>query len=215
MNKTNSLNKTLSWKMAWSNSRFKKQIIAGSILLIIVLIIFSSFLSKIEQRDGHTINDWLLDRIPSIDLSIPVFAIIWSSTLLLIWQASKNPSIFLTYLWAFIFLMISRMITIYLVPLNPPQNLVPLLDPLINKTFYDGVFITKDLFYSGHTASVLLMSFCLKGKTHKKLTLSAAICIGLMVLLQHIHYTIDVIAVPFFTYGVYYLSKKFVEKSLV
>ena len=215
MNKTDSLNNSLSWKKAWSNSRFKKQIISGSILLIIVLIIFSSFLSKIEQRDGHAINDWLLNRIPSIDLSIPVFAIIWSSTLLLIWQASKNPAIFLTYLWAFIFLMISRMITIYLVPLDPPQNLVPLLDPLINKTFYDGVFITKDLFYSGHTASVLLMSFCLKGKTDKKLSLIAAICIGLMVLLQHIHYTIDVIAVPFFTYGVYYLSKKFVEKSLV
>ncbi len=107
------------------------------------------------------------------------------------------------------------MITIYFVPLNPPQNLIPLLDPLINKTFYEGVFITKDLFYSGHTASILLMSFCLKNKLHKKLTLFAAICIGIMVLLQHIHYTIDVIAVPFFTYLVFHLSKKFVEKSLV
>ncbi len=215
MNMTDSLNITKTWNQAWKNSRFKKQIILGSITLIVILIFFSSFLSKIEQRNGYLINDWLLNNIPSIDLSIPVFTIIWSSALLLIWQASNNPAIFLTYLWGFNFLMISRMITIYLVPLNPPQNLIPLLDPLINKTFYEGVFITKDLFYSGHTASILLMSFCLKNKLHKKLTLFAAICIGIMVLLQHIHYTIDVIAVPFFTYLVYYLSKKFVEKSLV
>jgi hypothetical protein len=215
MNTSNSLHHTKNWKQAWQNSRFKKQIIIGSITLIIVLIFFSEFLTKIEQREGLIINDIFLNNIPSIDLSIPVFTIIWSSAALLIWQASKNPAIFITYLWAFIFLMISRMITIYLVPLNPPKNLVPLLDPLINKTFYEGTFITKDLFYSGHTATILLMSFCLKEKIHKKITLLAAICIAIMVLLQHIHYTIDVIAVPFFTYAVYFLSKKFVEKSLV
>lgn len=209
------MNNERSWKKALENLRFKKQLIFGCITLIGILVIFSSFLTKIEQREGRVINDWLLNNIPSIDLSIPVFTLIWSCALLLIWQASKNPSIFLTYLWAFIFLMISRMITIYFVPLNPPQNLIPLLDPLINKTFYEGVFITKDLFYSGHTASVLLMSFCLKKKLHKKITLIAAISIGIMVLFQHIHYTIDVIAVPFFTYLIFYLSKKFVEKSLV
>ncbi len=215
MKNQDSLNDASSWKYAWSKSRFKKQLILGSVVLIVILIFFSSFLTRIEQREGRVINDWLLNNIPSIDLSIPIFTIIWSCALLLIWQSSKNPAIFLTYLWGFIFLMLSRMVTISLVPLNPPNHLIPLLDPLINKTFYDGVFITKDLFYSGHTASILLMSFCLKNNVHKKITLVAAISIGIMVLLQHIHYTIDVVAVPFFTYAVYYITKKFVAKSLV
>lgn len=215
MNNTDSLLTSAKWKHAWANSRFRIQIISGSTILIFILIIFSTFLARIEQREGRVINDWLLNHIPSIDLSIPIFAMIWASVILLISQAIKNPSIFLLYLWGFIFLMTSRMITIFLVPLNPPQNLIPLIDPLINKTFYDGVFITKDLFYSGHTATVLLMSFCLKKRWHKIITLIAACCIGIMVLIQHIHYAIDVIAVPIFTYLVYYLTKKFVEKSLV
>ena len=124
-------------------------------------------------------------------------------------------NIFILYLWAFCFLMISRMITISVFPLNPPNNLIPLLDPLINKTFYEGTFITKDLFYSGHTASMLLISFCIQNKMLKKITLIAAISIGIMVLLQHIHYTIDVIAVPFFTYVVYWLASKVVKNTLV
>ena len=106
------MNNERSWKKALENLRFKKQLIFGCITLIGILVIFSSFLTKIEQREGRVINDWLLNNIPSIDLSIPVFTLIWSCALLLIWQASKNPSIFITYLWAFIFLMISRMITI-------------------------------------------------------------------------------------------------------
>ena len=111
--------------------------------------------------------------------------------------------------------MISRIITISIVPLNPPQHLIPLIDPLINKTFYDGVFITKDLFYSGHTATMLLIFFCMENKILKLVGLLAAILVGGMVLVQHIHYTVDVLVVPFFTYTIYRLTKKITEKSLV
>ena len=205
----------IRWSQYWNNKNFKKKLIVGWILLIIILVVFSQFLITIEQRDGAVINDWLLNRIPSVDLSIPIFSIIWSCVLILIWQAIKYPNIFILYLWAFCFLMISRMITISVFPLNPPNNLIPLLDPLINKTFYEGTFITKDLFYSGHTASMLLISFCIQNKMLKKITLIAAISIGIMVLLQHIHYTIDVIAVPFFTYVVYWLASKVIKNTLV
>ncbi|MBS4043651.1 MAG: hypothetical protein KGZ59_07525 [Chitinophagaceae bacterium] len=204
-----------SWKYYWANKRFRVQVIIGSFILFLILLLFSTFLNYIEQRKGIVLNDWLLNQIPSIDVSIPVFAIIWLSVMLFIFRAIKDPSIFITFLWCYIFLMFSRMLTIYLVPLDPPRDLIPLVDPLINKTFYDGVFITKDLFYSGHTATILLMSFCLKKSLFKKLTLIAAICIGIMVLLQHIHYTVDVATAPFFTAVVYWLGRKFVEKSIV
>jgi hypothetical protein len=41
----------------------------------------------------------------------------------------------------------------------------------------------------------------------KNFFLVATLCVGVMVLVQHVHYTIDVIAAPFFTYLAYRLGK--------
>lgn len=36
------------------------------------------------------------------------------------------------------------------------------------------------------------------------------VLVGACVLLQHVHYTIDVVAAPFFTYAAYRISKKLI-----
>ncbi|MCX6209264.1 MAG: phosphatase PAP2-related protein [Bacteroidetes bacterium] len=93
-----------------------------------------------------------------------------------------------------------------MVKFNPPKNLIALIDPITN-TFYGGKFITKDLFYSGHTATIFLMYLVIDTKWLKNFFLVATLCVGVMVLVQHVHYTIDVIAAPFFTYLAYRLGK--------
>ena len=71
-------------------------------------------------------------------------------------------------------------------PLNPPEGLIAIEDPISNY-FYDSKFITKDLFFSGHTASMFLMFLCLKKRTDKIFAIIATIIIGISVLLQHVH----------------------------
>ena len=100
-----------------------------------------------------------------------------------------------------------------LVPLNPPQGLIPLIDPLSN-IFYGGSFITKDLFYSGHTATQFLMFLCLKKRTDKILTAISTISVAILVLMQHVHYSIDIIAAPLFAYICFIAGRSIAKKGI-
>ncbi len=205
------INKTLalSWKTAWAKPAFRQKTIVGSALLLCILTSFPKFFAFIELRSGIVLNDWVLARIPAIDLSIPIFVIIWSTALLLIYHLLKSPLLFLQFLLSFLLLCISRIISISVFPLDPPIGLIELKDP-ISSIFYGGtnVFIKKDLFYSGHTATQFLMFLTLIGKKEKIITGITTLFISILVLIQHIHYTIDVIAAYFFTYAIYLAGKK-------
>jgi len=82
-----------------------------------------------------------------------------------------------------------------------------LIDPLSN-TFYGNATITKDLFFSGHISTIFLIFLCLKNKFDKVLTLTAAFFLAILLMLQHIHYVIDILAAPVFTYIAYIIARK-------
>jgi hypothetical protein len=86
------------------------------------------------------------------------------------------------------------MASIYLVQLDPPHELIRLKDPLTSIT-YGGrdLFMTKDLFFSGHTSNMLLLALCFDKKTDKFFAFLATFLVGILVLFQHVHYSIDVI----------------------
>ncbi len=199
-----------SWKESWQNLRFRKLIITGVVLLIALLISFPFFFQLIEKRKCFQLNDPLLSMITAHDLSVVTFILIWSGSLLMLIRCIKDASVFVLFLWGFILLYLFRIVTISCVPLDAPLHLIPLKDPLSN-TFYGSGFITKDLFFSGHVASQFLIFLCIKGKKYKIFCLSVTIAVAILVLIQHVHYTIDVLAAPLFTYLVYLLSKRMVS----
>jgi PAP2 superfamily C-terminal len=194
-----------NWAIAWQQPLFRKKIIAGIILLVCILSILPFFFQAIEKRNGIVLNDWLLNKLPAYNVSVPIFILIWGATILIITRAIQTPEIFIVLLWSYIFLFISRMISIWLLPLNPPVNFIPLIDPLSN-TFYGKHFITKDLFYSGHTATVFLFFLCFKKRNDKIIALFCIAGVAVLLLIQHIHYTIDVLFSPLFTYFCYRLA---------
>lgn len=98
------------------------------------------------------------------------------------------------------------MITISLIPLDAPLNLVHLSDPF-SIIFYGSNLITKDLFFSGHTATLCLVGLCLENKTEKMIIFIATGILGVLLLVQHVHYTADVLAAPVFSYIFWYLGR--------
>ncbi len=204
--------KTTNWGKALENARFRKKLIAGVIMLIAILMLFPYFFAFIETRNGAILDDVLLRYIGPVDLSIPIFIVIWSTTLLFIFRSFYQPKIFLNVVYCLSFLSLVRMLAIYLTPLDPPATIMAIKDPLTSIT-YGGkdVFMTKDLFFSGHTSNMLMMAMCLEKKSDKWWGYIAAVLVGILVLLQHAHYTIDVLAAFIITGFVVMVGKRAAE----
>ncbi len=203
------LTKPISWSEAWQEPRFRNKTIIALLLVAIILIALPTFFAFIEKREGMVLQDYVLDAIPAIDVSIPTFVIIWSVVVLVFYRIYQNPRLFLLIAYGFILMCLARILTISLLPLNPPAGIITLKDPIANIAYGgNGIFITKDLFYSGHTGNMFLFFLCLEAKWDKIIALTASFLIGLLVLIQHIHYSIDVIAAFIFTYFIYLAAKK-------
>ena len=199
----------LSWNEAWAIRSFKIKIIVALTLVSIILFILPTFFAFIEKREGMVLQDFVLDRIPAMDVSIPTFVIIWSMVLLVFYRIYQSPMLFLVIAYGFILMCLCRVLTISILPLNPPLGLIELKDPIANIVYGgEGVFITKDLFYSGHTGNMFLFFLCLQTKWDKIFALTASFLVGILVMVQHIHYSIDVIAAFIFTYFIYLAAKK-------
>jgi hypothetical protein len=192
----------LSWPAAWKMPRFRTKLIAGMILFIGILSALPFFFLAIENRKGRVLSDFVLELITPRDTSAVVFFLIWSSCLLLIFRVFRDPQMLLVTLWSYNGVTLLRMACIGLISLNPPVGLIPLADPITNQ-FYGAHYITHDLFFSGHTTTVFLVFLCLKKKSDRIYALLATILLGVLLLVQHVHYTIDVLAAPLFTYLVY------------
>jgi membrane-associated phospholipid phosphatase len=180
------------WQGAWSESRFRSKMIIGMILVAATVSSFPFFFQRIELREGVALSDPLLRWLPAHNVSLPLFILIWALSALTLVRAIQNPRILLIFLWSYFLLSLSRMLTITLLPLEPPANLIGLVDPLSN-FFYGPKFVTKDLFPSGHTSTMFLLFLCLTGKGDRRLALMVTIAVAFLLLVQHVHYTVDIL----------------------
>ncbi|WP_413997985.1 phosphatase PAP2-related protein [Flavobacterium sp. W1B] len=211
MTNSNSFSFKKNWSNAFASSSYCKQLSISIGSILIILAFFPWFFQTIEARNGILLNDWLLNLIPAHNVSLAIFICIWASAILILVRSIQNPQILLTFLSAYVILCLSRIISISLVPLNAPTGLIALADPLSN-AFYGSKFITKDLFFSGHTATVFLMGLCLVNKKEKIIVFVVTSAVSILLLIQHVHYTIDIVAAPIFTYLIWRLAKKITQQ---
>lgn len=214
MIRNNVKEETLSWSgqwaQAWAIPLFRQRLLVAIGILLCLTPIFPLFYQYIEKREGKVYEDLLLQLIPSIDVSIPIFMITWGMALFTLSRVVRAPHMFLGLLYGIIVLNVSRFISISLVPLNPPAGLIDIWDP-ITDMFYGETYVTKDLFYSGHTATQFLFFLFLRKRTDKALALVSTILMGMLVMIQHVHYTVDVVFAPPLTYLCYLLASKLAQ----
>jgi hypothetical protein len=194
------------WKETWAIPTKRRQIMIGTTLMLVVVLLLPHFFNNIEKREGIVLNDWVLELIVPHNVSVVIFAIIWSMVIFITVRAIRDPSIYILYCWSLFFVSVARLTCISLVPLDPPRGLIPLTDPLTG-IFYGNALITKDLFFSGHTATLTLVFLCLKKGNDRLIGFVATVTVAFLLLVQHIHYTIDVVTAPFAVYALYLLAR--------
>jgi membrane-associated phospholipid phosphatase len=201
------------WQTAWNIPRFRQRFIAGIVLVISILSIFPFFFQWIEQRQGIVLNDPLLASLPAHDVSVPLFIMIWAMSTLTAIRAVQNPRIFLIFIWSFLLLSIFRTLSIALVPLDPPAGLIGLSDPLSNFFYGHDRFVTKDLFFSGHTSTMFLLYLCLTGRGDRRVALAVTFGVAVLLLVQHVHYTLDILGGFLFGWLSWWIGSRIVGRD--
>jgi hypothetical protein len=78
--------------------------------------------------------------------------------------------------------------------------MVPLQDPFIGHFFYSNTVITKDLFFSGHVSTLFLIFLVNPIPQLRSFFFFSTILLAILILIQHVHYTVDVLAAPLFAW---------------
>jgi hypothetical protein len=189
----------MNFREAIRNKNFKIEFIVTITLLVIVLILLSNFLNSVEAREGITFPDPFINLFEPVDLTWLTFGLIYIALFTSLYFFLKEPVLLVTAIQSYIILVVFRIIAMYLVPLNPPEKMIPLADPFV-EFFGTGQLLTKDLFFSGHTAILFLLYLLAEKKSLRIYLLVSTVIVALSVLLQHVHYSIDVFVAPFFAY---------------
>lgn len=198
-----------NWRTAFRDNHFRNRFIFSVIAVSIILTGFASLLAYIETRQGHTFYDPILNFIKPRDVSDFIFFVTYLTALVGMIYALVSPYRFLHLIQMYGSLTLLRVLTLFFVPLDPPTAIIPLRDAFLTHTFYAGNENLKDLFFSGHAATLFLFFFFASNRPLKFLFLISAIAVSIGVVVQHVHYSYDVIAAPIFAYIAYRVITKF------
>jgi len=201
----------LNWKNYFRVNRNRNFFITVLVLIAITLFFFTNFLQYVETRVGFSFKDPILVLFNPIDLTWLIFAMIYSGLIFALISLFKSPRILSTALLTYGIMIIIRIISMYSLPLNPPETMIALEDPFV-EFFGRGKTLTKDLFFSGHTATSFIFYLTSVNKKIKMLFLILTVIMALSVLLMHVHYTVDVVVAPLASFTSYRISKKIIKK---
>lgn len=172
------------------------------------------FLVWNRLRPGVVLDDPIQHLFEPYDFSFPTFFLTYLCIILFLGYLASRPRDFYYGVRAFTAVFVVRAAFIYLVPLTPPTHAIVLKDPFLDSLIWGNIVITNDLFFSGHVADICIFIFLCRNDSLRYFMMVCAVVVGLMLVWQHVHYTADVIASPFFAYVCYILfAKEYIEET--
>lgn len=195
-----------NWSQTLANSSFLIEFIFSFFLLVATMTIFTKFTQFTEMRKGIQFVDPLLANFEAIDLTKSIFVMIYGGISLALFSLLSSPHKLMILFQAYALMVLARMVTLFTLPLAPPDGMIFLQDPFV-EFFGTSPTIDNNLFFSGHTATIFMLFLCVPQKL-KIPFFFITLFIAVSVLLQKAHYTVDVLIAPCISFISYYLILK-------
>ncbi|HZV71074.1 MAG TPA: phosphatase PAP2-related protein [Saprospiraceae bacterium] len=205
---------THTWSQLWRTPRARLAIAFCIVSILIIVFYLPSFYGEVIQpKKGIYLNDVVLNAFTPYNWSVLIFTLIYVSVIQTIFSVARNPGLILLGLTTYFMVSLIRMVTMYLYTLEPPLDMIFLVDPLSTKFYPSGTF-AKDMFFSGHISTMMVLVLIEKKKWARTVKIGFTLAISVMLAWQHVHYTIDLLVAPIVTYIIFYLLKKYFDPSL-
>jgi hypothetical protein len=192
-----------------------KQLVLSSVVSILLLCVslFISYFASVyaAKHASNYVTDIILSNIPVIDVDWTFIYgpfIMWGVVaLLLLYRPRYIPFT----LKSISFFLIVRAVFISLTHLGPYPSHIILDQESVIRFFTSD----SDLFFSAHTGLPFLMALVFwESRIWRYIFIVTSIFFGVIVLLGHFHYTIDVAGAFFITHGIYRLAQLAFKKDL-
>jgi hypothetical protein len=185
----------------WTKESFEYKYLIILSLIIVAIAALLDYYSGVyvSMTKAAYVPDLILDHIGPIDVSfIYVYGYLVLCFTLFLYPLFFHIRTLHMVISQFSFLVMLRSVFIVFTHLQTPIDAVPFEFPWIFK----GLSFQNDMFFSGHTAIPFLGFFIFKRKI-RYFFLLGSIFMGIVVLLTHGHYSIDVFSAFFITYCSY------------
>jgi len=205
------------WKKALQNKRFLFHFIIGLIgLTAFALFLPHFFIEILLPKAGEPWTDPVLNFFTPRDWSIEIFVLIYLCSVLAIVLNLTDPKTILLGLQMYVVVNFMRITSLYLFTLEAPEGIIPLSDPFLTVFVYGQPIYVKDLFFSGHVSTLSIFFFIERRQWLKSLIFISTIAVAILLAWQRVHYTLDMIAAPIITWGVFrfflWFDREFVHK---
>lgn len=203
----------------WDELETRWWVFATALLVAFVLGAYVFYINLgwyADQRALPPSSDWLLDRLPAVNL-IPLLSWGWLAlhgyalVAALLYTPRRMP--FLLFLLGTYLLV--RTLFVFLSPVGAPERILDMreldgLFPLVAGTYtFQNEFI-----FSGHTAVPFLFALYFESRWHKGVMLAGSLTMAFAVLLTHNHYTVDVLSAYFIGYSIHAASRALFLRSV-
>lgn len=181
----------------------------GGLLLLAISLVAQFFVSGyVNSLPDAPVPDLILSNIRVYDVG-GIF--VWGSVLLLaigIFVGLSRPNWIPFALKSLALFTLIRSLFVILTHISAFPTQAVIDSAFFSKPFFDGIFTGNDLFFSGHTGLPFLLALMFwEYKTHRAIFLGFSILFAIVVLMGHIHYSIDVLSAYFITYGIFQICK--------
>jgi len=193
-----------------------KELIQSSLIAFLLLAgsLFWNFYagSYANEQGINPVTDIILSNTKAQDVDMLFIGWIVAFFLFVLVWCLRYPSQ-MPYILKSIALFIAiRAVFVTLTHLGPyPDSIL-----ILNTGIMGKINFWADLFFSGHTGMPFLMALLFwKNKFFRYLFILASISFGVIVLLWHLHYSIDVLAAFFITYTIHHIWEMLRKKDKI